>query len=91
MFLFQQNPVKISPIPVPFPPPKIPSPTPKIPSTSISPQCDHNIIKDWIDLDPDRGKTIYYCDKCLSTFTKQGETYTLQYVNEGPPSYQLPM
>ena len=30
--------------------------------------CDHEIVKDLIDLDPDRSKTITYCSKCYTTF-----------------------
>ena len=26
--------------------------------------CKHVIVKDLIDIDPDRSKTIYYCEKC---------------------------
>jgi hypothetical protein len=30
--------------------------------------CEHNIIDDTIDIDPDRSKSIQYCDKCYVTF-----------------------
>lgn len=30
--------------------------------------CQHTIIEDLIDVDPDRSKTIYYCTKCETTF-----------------------
>lgn len=30
--------------------------------------CKHVIVKDLIDIDPDRSKTIYYCEKCELTF-----------------------
>jgi len=30
--------------------------------------CQHNIIEDLIDIDPDRSKTIHYCTKCETTF-----------------------
>jgi hypothetical protein len=30
--------------------------------------CEHNIITDLIDIDPDRSKTITYCTKCMITF-----------------------
>ena len=30
--------------------------------------CQHTIIEDLIDIDPDRSKTIYYCTKCETTF-----------------------
>jgi len=29
---------------------------------------NHNIIMDWIDIDPDRSMAIYYCDVCYMTF-----------------------
>ncbi len=31
--------------------------------------CQHNIVTDLIDIDPDRSETIRYCDKCECTFT----------------------
>lgn len=34
----------------------------------LSKNCDHEIVKDLIDLDPDRSKTITYCSKCYTTF-----------------------
>ena len=30
--------------------------------------CKHKIVKDLIDIDPDRSKTITYCTKCMLTF-----------------------
>jgi hypothetical protein len=30
--------------------------------------CDHNIIDDLIDIDPDRSKMIKYCTICYKTF-----------------------
>lgn len=30
--------------------------------------CQHHIVEDLIDIDPDRSKTIYYCTKCETTF-----------------------
>jgi hypothetical protein len=34
----------------------------------IQMHCNHNIISDLIDIDPDRSKTILYCDHCHKTF-----------------------
>ena len=31
--------------------------------------CRHEIVDDLIDIDPDRSKSIRYCEKCLITFT----------------------
>jgi len=31
--------------------------------------CKHEIVKDSIDIDDDRSKTIYYCEKCELTFS----------------------
>ena len=31
--------------------------------------CSHNIIEDYIDIDPDRSKQIFYCIHCFETFT----------------------
>lgn len=31
--------------------------------------CDHEIIRDLIDIDPDRSQTIFYCQKCMADFT----------------------
>lgn len=30
--------------------------------------CPHRIVDDVIDIDPDRSKSIQYCDKCYTTF-----------------------
>lgn len=27
--------------------------------------CQHNFVEDLIDIDPDRSRTIRYCDKCM--------------------------
>jgi len=42
-------------------------------------ECEHCIIMDLIDIDPDRSQIIYYCEKCMTTFDcsaykKQQET-----------------
>jgi uncharacterized protein YozE (UPF0346 family) len=34
----------------------------------INKHCKHNIISDYIDITPDYGQTIKYCDKCWQTF-----------------------
>ena len=31
--------------------------------------CNHTLIEDWIDMDPDRSQCIVYCEKCESSFT----------------------
>jgi hypothetical protein len=31
--------------------------------------CFHDIIQDYIDLTPEKGQTIYYCNKCMADFT----------------------
>ena len=31
--------------------------------------CVHEITTDFIDIDPDRSMTIYYCIKCEKTFS----------------------
>uniref|UniRef100_A0A6C0DRS1 Uncharacterized protein n=1 Tax=viral metagenome TaxID=1070528 RepID=A0A6C0DRS1_9ZZZZ len=31
--------------------------------------CDHEIVRDLIDVDPDRSQTIFYCEKCMADFT----------------------
>ena len=31
--------------------------------------CQHEMITDLIDIDPDRSKTITYCTKCMVTFS----------------------
>jgi hypothetical protein len=33
-------------------------------------ECEHNIISDLIDIDPDRSITIYYCEHCFETFER---------------------
>jgi hypothetical protein len=30
--------------------------------------CDHNVVDDLIDIDPDRSKMIKYCTLCYKTF-----------------------
>jgi hypothetical protein len=30
--------------------------------------CKHNYVEDYIDINPDRGTSITYCDKCFLTF-----------------------
>ena len=30
--------------------------------------CNHKIVSDIIDIDPDRSKQIFYCEKCETTF-----------------------
>jgi len=32
-------------------------------------KCEHEIITDLIDIDPDRSRTITYCTKCMVTFS----------------------
>lgn len=31
--------------------------------------CNHDIVKDYIDITPDRSDTIYYCANCMETMT----------------------
>ena len=31
--------------------------------------CEHKIVRDLIDIDPDRSKTISYCENCFQTFS----------------------
>ena len=33
-------------------------------------ECEHDIVTDLIDIDPDRSMTINYCTKCEKTFHK---------------------
>ena len=30
--------------------------------------CKHNYVQDYVDIDPDKGVSITYCDKCYQTF-----------------------
>jgi hypothetical protein len=32
-------------------------------------KCDHEIIRDYIDLTPDKSQVIFYCTKCMEDFT----------------------
>lgn len=34
----------------------------------IEENCDHVLVYDLIDIDPDRSKSICYCEKCMTTF-----------------------
>lgn len=31
--------------------------------------CDHDIVRDLIDITPDRSQVIFYCEKCMADFT----------------------
>jgi hypothetical protein len=31
--------------------------------------CHHKIVRDLIDIDPDRSRTIAYCENCFQTFS----------------------
>ena len=33
-------------------------------------ECEHKIVQDLIDIDPDRSVTIFYCEHCYKTFDK---------------------
>lgn len=33
-------------------------------------ECCHEIVVDYIDIDPDRSQQIIYCQKCECTFTQ---------------------
>ena len=35
----------------------------------IESKCVHNIVTDYIDITPDYGHNISYCDICMKTFT----------------------
>ncbi len=32
-------------------------------------ECDHEIVVDYIDIDPDRSQQIIYCEKCYKTMS----------------------
>jgi len=34
-------------------------------------KCDHEIIRDYIDLTPEKSQIIFYCAKCMEDFTSQ--------------------
>ena len=34
----------------------------------IEENCDHVLVHDLIDIDPDISKSICYCEKCMTTF-----------------------
>jgi hypothetical protein len=40
----------------------------KLMSEYVQTHCNHNVVSDLIDIDPDRSKTILYCDYCNKTF-----------------------
>jgi len=37
--------------------------------------CSHHIVEDYIDIDPDRSKQIFYCELCETTFDKDSVIY----------------
>lgn len=67
-----------------------PSPSPEPTNDPSISDCSHVIVGKHIDISPDKGKTIYYCRKCLSTFIRKNNEYIIQYVNRGPPSPDIP-
>ena len=43
--------------------------------------CSHNIIEDYIDIDPDKSKQIFYCTLCLTSFChKEVDVYRSQHI-----------
>jgi hypothetical protein len=30
--------------------------------------CSHQVVVDYIDVDPDKSQQIFYCEKCFATF-----------------------
>ena len=38
-------------------------------SNYLDTKCDHHIVMDYIDIDPDKGYTIRFCDVCMRTFS----------------------
>jgi len=34
----------------------------------LNTHCDHHIVMDYIDINPDKGYTIKFCDVCMKTF-----------------------
>ena len=43
-------------------------PIPKECEDSTQSECEHSIIDDLIDIDPDTSQIIYYCEKCYTCF-----------------------
>jgi hypothetical protein len=41
----------------------------KLVNDYITKRCNHYVVTDTIDIDPDRSKTIYYCEYCYTTFS----------------------
>jgi hypothetical protein len=37
--------------------------------------CSHNIVMDYIDIDLDKSKQIFYCELCKKTFPTDSITY----------------
>jgi len=42
----------------------------KTPLVKIEEECEHKVVQDLIDIDPDRSVTIFYCEHCFKTFDK---------------------
>jgi hypothetical protein len=38
-------------------------------SNYLDTKCTHHIVMDYIDIDPDKGYTIKFCDVCMRTFS----------------------
>jgi hypothetical protein len=38
-------------------------------SNYLETKCDHHIVTDYIDINPDKGFTIQFCDVCMKTFS----------------------
>jgi hypothetical protein len=43
-------------------------------------QCSHHIIEDYIDIDPDRSKQVFYCEFCYKCSTYK--EYIKQFIQD---------
>ena len=54
--------------------------------------CSHHIVEDYIDIDPDRSKQIFYCEVCKKTFHPDSVTYDKaegKWIYTGEPPSEL--
>jgi hypothetical protein len=57
--------------------------------------CSHRIVMDYVDIDPDRSKQIFYCELCEKTFHPDSITYDKDkkewvYAGEPPTTLEAP-
>ena len=50
--------------------------------------CSHQVVVDYIDVDPDTSQQIFYCEKCFATFCHKEYMEMTLYDNSATESTQ---